>query len=429
MNLGIILFSSFMILIVMGVPISMAMGSAALIALLVGDYMVEILPLMVSRGVTSFVLLAIPYYILAGNLMNSGGITNRIFNFSDSLVGHCKGGLAQVNVIASMIFSGISGTAIADAAGLGLIEMEAMTKKNYDKGFSAAITLASSVVGPIIPPSVPFLVYAVLAQVSVARMFIAGMIPGIMICLALMLTNYLLVISGKVKVPEPELFQLKKVITTFKSGFFALLAPVIILGGMTTGVVTPTEAGLLAVVYAILVGMGYRELKLKNFVEIMKNSVHSTVTIMFLIGVGSAIGWVVTVERLPLAVTNTLLSLSDSKYTILFLINVILLLLGMVLDGVTIKLIMVPILLPIIDILGISRLHFGVMQTLNTLIGLSTPPVGLGLFVMSSITDLPINKIVRAFLPYYIPLLLVLMLVSYVPFFTTWLPNLLMPTR
>lgn len=427
MVIGSIMLLTFLALILLGIPVSICMGLSTLTACLAGGYDIQTLPLMVLRGVDSFTLMAIPFFIIAGNLLNVGGITQRIFDFSNTMVGHITGGLAQVNVLASMIFSGISGTAVGDAAGLGVIEMDAMTKRGYDKKFSAAITLASSVIGPIIPPSVPFVIYAVIAEVSIAKLFLAGVVPGFVIGAALMTANYVMAKAGLVKVPEPQPFEIKKAWGSFKDGILALLAPIIILGGMTAGVVTPTEAGLLAVMYALLVGLIYRELTWQNIFAALRTGLYSSVGIMVLIGFGYAMGWVVSIERLPVIMADSFLSFTDNKYTLLFMINVLLLLLGMVIEGIPIKLILLPILLPIIDSFGIDRIHFGVLMTCNTLIGLATPPVGLGLFVMSSITDLEISDIVKAILPFYIPLLAALALITYFPTFTLWLPGVLMP--
>lgn len=429
MLLGALLFVSFLTLLVLGIPVSIAMGASTLITMIAGGYDIQTLPLMTLRGVDSFMLMAIPFFILAGNLLNVGGVTRRIFDFSNTLVGHIAGGLAQVNVVASMIFSGISGTAVGDAAGLGVIEMEAMTSKGYDKRFAAAITLASSVIGPIIPPSVPFVVYAVIAEVSIAKLFMAGIVPGVIIALSLMMSNYVMAKTGYLKAPDPQPFEAKKVWESFKEGILALMAPIIILAGMALGVTTPSEAGLLAVAYALLVGFLYRELTWSSLVSALRSSLYSSVTIMVLIGFGYAMGWIVAIERLPVLLADSFLSFTDNKYIVLLMINVLLILLGMVIEGIPIKLILLPILLPIIDAFGIDRLHFGVLMTCNTLIGLATPPVGLGLFVMASITDLEINDIVKAMLPFYIPLIIALLVITYVPAFTLWLPDLLMPVQ
>ncbi len=413
MSIGVVLLVSFLLLIMLGVPIAYSMGISALIGMLLGHYPLEVLPDMVTSGTSGYTLIAIPYFVLAGNLMNSGGITRRIFDFSNAAIGHIKGGLAQVNVLASMIFSGISGTASADAAGLGLVEIEAMTDRGYPRPFSTAITLASSVIGPVIPPSVPFLIYAMLANVSIARLFIAGIVPGVMVGIILMLTNYLLYKSGRVAMPEPEPYNAGELKRTFREGFFALLAPLVLLGSITSGFVTPTEAGIIAVVYSVLVGFIYRELSWEGIKNSLKNTVYSAALIMFLMGMGKSLGWISTIERIPAITSQFLFSLTESKYLMLLLVNFVLIILGMVLDGMSIKLIMIPILLP------------GVIMTFNSLIGYSTPPVGVGLFIMSSITELPLTKVIKAFWPYYLPLLISLLLVTFLPVLTMGLPNLI----
>jgi len=426
MNIGAMLIITFFIFIAIGIPISISMGMSAAIALSWG-YKIETLPLFIQTSATNLTLLAIPYFIFAGNLMNSTGLTKKIFDFASAAIGFIKGGLAQVNVLASMIFAGISGTSSADAAGLGLIEINAMVEKGYDKPFSIAVSLASSIIGPIIPPSVSFIIFAMLADVSVIKLFAAGILPGILLGIIFMVTNYLIARKGKITIPEPEKFDFKVLVKTFKDGFFALLAPAILLGGMLSGVVTPTETGIIASLYTIIVGVLYKSLTWKGFKEAVVSTVLTTSIIMYLMGMGKAIGWVVTIEQLPQTASVVLFAFTQNKYIMLFLINIVLLILGMFIDGTTIKLIMVPLLLPIIDSLGISRIHFGVFQTLNGLIGISSPPVGTGLFIMCSITGLKMRELVKAFIPYYIPLLIVLAIITYIPFFTTWLPSVLFP--
>jgi tripartite ATP-independent transporter DctM subunit len=424
MNVGIALITSFLGFICLGIPISFAMGISTMLGLLLGGFKLEMLPLMIQNGAGNISLIAIPYFVLAGNIMNSAGITSRLFNFANATIGFMRGGLAQVNVLASMIFAGISGTATADAAGLGLIEIDAMTKKGYDKPFSVAITLASSVIGPIIPPSVSFIIYAMLAQVSVGKLFIAGIVPGVCVGIVLMIGNYIIAKRGRIAIPEPEKFDPREIVRTFKEGFFALLAPAILLYGLLSGIVTATETGIIAVVYSLIVGMIYKELTPANFREALVSTIKSTAVIMYMIGMGLAIGWLATIEQLPQLASSALLGLTQNKYLMLLIINVILLILGMFLDGNTIKLIMIPLLLPIIDTLGVDRIQFGVITTINALIGMTTPPVGVGLFVMSSITDLKITQVVRAFGPFYLQLLICLFLVTYVPALTLWLPSI-----
>ncbi len=424
MTLGLVLLISFLVMIFIGFPIAYSMGISALIGLVLGDYPISVLPDMVTSGTSGYTLIAIPYFVFAGNLMNSGGITKRIFDFSNAAIGHIKGGLAQVNVLASMIFSGISGTASADAAGLGLVEIEAMTDKGYDRPFSTAVTLASSVIGPVIPPSVPFLIYAMLSNVSIARLFVAGIVPGVMVGFILMVTNYVLYKSGSVIMPEPEPFDSGLLVKTFREGFFALLAPIVLIGSIMSGFVTPTEAGIIAVVYSILVGLIYRELTWPGLLSALRSTVFSAALIMFLIGMGKSIGWVITIERIPEMTSRFLFTLTTNRILMLIIVNLFLTVLGMILDGMSIKLIMRPILLPIMDMIGVDRVQFGVIMTLNSLVGYSTPPVGMGLFIMSSITDLPMTQVIKSFWPYYIPLAISLLLVTFVPVLTLWLPGI-----
>lgn len=425
MMIGLALFGIFLILLGIGLSVSFSMSASTLVALIMADYTPQMFPLMLEEGVRSFLLLSVPFFILAGNLMNSTGVTQRIFDFSSALVGHIRGGLAHVNVMASMIFAGISGTAVADQSGLGQIEIKAMTQRGYSLGFSVAVTLASSVIGAIIPPSVPLIVYAFLAEVSVERLFTAGIIPGILIGILLMIQTTIMAKKGWVVTPPEEPFELKKVWITAKDGLFALLAPVVVLVGMLGGIVTPTEAGLLAVLYSIFCGLIYRDLNWSKLKEAIFSSVKSTALIMFLVGVGTSMTWIISAEKLPVILSDSLLSITENKYIMLLLINVILLILGCVMEGIPIKLIMVPILLPIIDSLGIDRIHFGIVMAYNVLIGMLTPPVGLGLYVMSTISKLPIEKVMRAVLPMYIPLFVALALITFFPQISLWLPNLL----
>ncbi|WP_085990940.1 TRAP transporter large permease [Oceanobacillus senegalensis] len=425
MILGITLFLVFLLLLAIGFPVSFAMILSTLVALVMGGYTLEVLTLQIVEGIKGYTLLAIPLFILAGNLMNSAGITQRIFDFATALVGHVRGGLAQVNIFASVIFSGISGTAVGDQAGLGAIEMKAMVEKGYKKPFSAALTLASSVIGAIIPPSVPFIIYAYLAEVSVEKLFIAGVLPGLLIATILSVYVYFGVSRGIITAPPAEPFEMKSLLQTIKDGFFALLAPLVILGGMLGGIVTPTEAGAIAVVYSLFCAVIYKEFNWENLKSGFIASLGSTALIMFLIGVGTAMGWIISAEQLPILLSDFLLDLTENKYVMLLIINFLLLFLGSIMEGIPIKLIMIPILLPIMDSLGIDRIHFGVVMSYNLLLGMITPPVGLGLYVISRVGKVSFEKVVRNVLPLYIPLILALIILTYFPQISLWLPNLL----
>lgn len=423
--IGIILISTFLLIIFSSVPVSLSMGISSGVAMLAGDYSLSQIPVLLQKGISNYALVSIVYFIFAANIMNSGGITKRIFNFCESLAGWMHGGLAQVNVLSSVIFSGISGSSSADAAGLGLMEITAMKEKGYDLGWSTSITLASSLIGPIIPPSIGFIMYAMLAEVSATEMFIAGIVPGIALAVILMIMNYFFARSGIKACPKPVRFQPKLVVKTFKEGFFALLAPAVLLACIFSGAITATESGVIAVVYSIWASAIYKELTFKNLKQALGNTIISGAIIMFLVGFGSTIGWIMTVERIPGMLTDLILSISSNKIILLLLINILLLLLGMLLDNTTMRLITIPLLLPLIDLLGISRVHFGVIHTLNCLIGTCTPPVGIGLMIMSSVSEQKFAKVVKDFLPFYIPLIIALLLITFIPAISMWLPNLI----
>lgn len=425
MTLALTLFLVFLVLLAIGFPISFAMALSTIVALIMGGYTSEVFSLMLVEGVKGYTLLSIPLFVLAGNLMNTAGITHRIFNFATAMMGHIRGGLAQVNILSSVIFAGISGTAVGDQAGLGAIQMKAMSDKGYEKPFSAGLTLASSVIGGIIPPSVSLIIYSYLAEVSVEQAFMAGIVPGLLIAVTLGVYVYVGSVRGTIVTPPPEPFEMKNLLITLKEGFFALLAPAVILGGMMGGVVTPTEAAAIAVIYALFCAVIYKELSWEKLKKGFVDSIGSTALIMFLIGVGTAMGWIISAEQIPYLLSDVLLGLTENKYTMLLIINIMLLFLGMIMEGIPIKLIVLPILLPIIDSLGIDRVHFGIVMSYNLLIGMATPPVGLGLYVLSRVGKISFESIVKAILPMYVPLFIALLLITYFPQLSLWLPSFL----
>ncbi|MCB1386833.1 MAG: TRAP transporter large permease, partial [Nitratireductor sp.] len=380
------------------------------------------------EGVNKASLTAVPFFIMAGNLMNATGVTERIFAFANALVGHLKAGLAQVNVLSSMIFAGISGAAVADCAGLGAIEIKAMRESGYKPDFAAAITVASSVIGPLIPPSIGLVLYAFLAQQSIERMFIAGLIPGILVGLALML--YIRIRAQFEDFPTQPRASAREVVATARHGFLALVAPAIILGSIMFGFVTATEAGVLACLYCIGIGIWYRELTLRNFCQALSDTAMMTAVIMIIIAFSIAMGWLLAIDQTPQKLAAWTFSLTEDKNVFLALLLVFILLVGCVVEGVPAKLILVPTLLPLIDAYGIDRVHFGIIIQLGLLIGIATPPMGIGLYIVSEVGRVRFERVTMAVLPMLVPLFAVLLLLTYVPQVVTFLPDLILgPTK
>ena len=420
------LFGSFIVLILFRVPISIAIGVACLITFLTSDFSnaLQIIPQQMLEGVNKASLTAVPFFIMAGNLMNVTGVTERIFNFANALVGHMKAGLAQVNVLSSMIFAGISGAAVADCAGLGAIEIKAMRERGYRADFAAAITVASSVIGPLIPPSIGLVIYAFLAQQSIERMFLAGLVPGVIVGLSLML--YVRYRAIYQEFPTQPRATLGEVAGTAKHGFLALIAPAIILGSIMFGFVTATEAGVLACIYCILLGLWYRELTWAKFYAALTDSAMMTAVIMIIIAFSIAMGWLLAIDQAPQRLAEQIFALTESRNVFLALLIVFIILVGCVVEGVPAKLILVPTLLPVTDAYGIDRVHFGIIMQLGLLIGIATPPMGIGLYIVSEVGRVRFEAVTLAVLPFLVPLIAVLVLLTYVPEVTTFLPDLVL---
>jgi tripartite ATP-independent transporter DctM subunit len=376
-------------------------------------------------GLNSFPLLAIPIFLLTGNLMNSGGITMRIFRFASALVGHCRLGLAQVNVVASMIFAGMSGSATVDAAALGAVEIPAMLDAGYDRDYSAAVTAASATLGPIIPPSVPLVIYGIVAEVSIGRLLFAGVVPGIVIGATLMI---LIAIQGRRGGYAKGRFKgFAYLWKSFKEGILPLLTPVILLGGILLGVFTPTEAAGVALFYAIILAMVvYREVSVMRFWELIKQTFRPTVEIMVIIAGANAFAYMIMSARLPQDVSQFVMSFSLNKYTLLIVINLALLVVGCFMETVAAITICVPVLMPLVIQYGINPVHFGLIVVFNLVFGLLTPPVGMVLFVTSRIAEISVSRLVRALLVFYIPLLFCLALITFIEPLSLWLPTVLM---
>ncbi|MFZ0845063.1 MAG: TRAP transporter large permease [Pseudolabrys sp.] len=425
--LVLLIFSVLVLLILLGFPIAVAMGLTA-IGFFLGLGEPRMIGAMAQRmysGVSSFPLLAIPFFILAGNLMNSGGMTDRIFNFARTLVGHVRGGLAHVSVLASMLFAGVSGAALAEAMGLGVIEIKAMKDGGFDKTFAGAVVASSSTIGPVIPPSIPMVIYGALAEVSVGSLLLGGVIPGIMMGVGIMIVIYILSVKRGYRAEARA--TLAQMVRSGIDGVLGLIAPGIIMGGILGGIFTPTEAAVAAVIYALIVGViVYRELDLSRLTAILWDTVDQTCRVMFIIAAAGMFGWLLIYIRAPQAIVESLTQLTSSTWVILLILNFILLVLGCFMEGIAIMLLTVPIFMPVLAKFGIDPVHFGVVMTLNLMIGLLTPPVGMVLYAVSTIAEVPVVKLAWELVPFMIVLGVVLMLITFIPGLVTWLPGLVM---
>lgn len=412
------------VLILLGTPIAVALAIVAIGTMwwAAGPDLLYIFIQRIYSGTTSFPLLAIPFFIVAGNLMNTGGMTTRIFAAAQVFVGRIRGGLGHVNVVASMLFSGMSGSAVADAAGLGVVEVKAMRDAGYSGRFAATITAVSSTIGPIIPPSIPLVIYGSLANVSVGALFLAGIVPGLLMAAALMIAIALLARQKQLPVFERSAED-PAASRVLLNALPALIMPVLVVGSILGGYATPTEAAVIASAYALLVGtLLYRELKLSDIADILWTSGRQTVQVMFIIAAAAPFGWVLIQQQIPAAVLQTLFALSDQPWIILLIVTVVLLILGMFIEGVAIIIIAFPLLLPVMVQIGVDPVHFGIIMVLNLMIGLVTPPVGLCLYAVSAVSNVPIGEMVREIWPYVLALLAVLLLVTFVPAISLWLP-------
>jgi tripartite ATP-independent transporter DctM subunit len=416
-------FISFLILLVIGVPISISIGASAILGCVSLGYPLMVIGQKMVSGVDSFLLVAIPLFILAGNLMNAGKITEKIFDFAKEIVGWIPGGLGHANVLASIIFAGMSGSATADAGGLGTIEMEAMTKNGYDTEFSAAITAASSVIGPIFPPSIPLIIYGSVASVSVAQLFMGGVLPGLLIGLALMVLVYIYA----VKRHYPRIrFNLKRTIVQFFRSILSIITPLIILSGFTLGWFTPTEASSVSVAYALIIAFFvYHTLDWKSLKKCLLDSAVTSANVLFIIGTSTLFSYVMVKEGVSNQIADFIFGISRNPYVILLIINILLLVMGMFMEPGAILMLMLPVLLPIVKALDINLVHFGVVMVLNLMIGQVTPPFGVCLFIVADVAKMKLDALYKAILPFIIPLVIVLFMCTYIPGIVTWLPTTL----
>lgn len=421
---AVLLIGIFLVLMALGVPIAFSLASSAIITVVVTNNftMTAIIHRMVGNA-SSYTLLAIPFFILAAKLMNTGGITRRIFRAASAWVGWIPGGLGHANVVASIVFSGMSGSAVADAGGLGQVEVDAMVKDGFDPDFSAAVTCASATIGPIIPPSIPMVVYGMMTEVSVGTLFIGGIIPGLTLALATCILVF--IISVKRHYPR-KTFSWHEVGESTLKALLSLLTPVIIIGGIWTGVFSPTEAASVAVVYSFILSViVYHEMGWADLKKAMVETVRDSAGILVIICGAAAFSWLVTMLGMTDALSQMLTSLTDNKYIMLLILNIAFLLIGMFMEALAAMTITIPFLIPLMASFGIDPVHLGVVLVLNLMIGLSTPPVGTSLFICAKTAGISIEKMYKAILPFLVPLILVLFLITYVPGFVTWLPSLL----
>jgi C4-dicarboxylate transporter DctM subunit len=420
-----VLFGSLLLLFILKVPIGFSLILSSAITLVVCvDTPLQIVPQRLFTATDSFPYMAVPFFILAGNLMSEGGISQRLVKFANSLIGHLSGGLGMVSVAACMFFAAISGSSAATTAAIGGIMIPEMVRRKYDRSFSAAINAAGGTIGVIIPPSIPFVTYGVLTGASITTLFIAGFGPGILMGLALM--TVVAVISKKRGYREDKKASLKEIVVGFRESILALLMPIIVLGGIYSGYFTATEAAVIAVVYALFVGVViYRNLNMENLPRIFANSAVSTAGVLLLIAAASVFGWILTSNNIPRMIAEGIMSVSSNKIVILLLINLLLFIVGTFLDTVAALIILVPILFPIATALGLGAVHFGMIMCVNLAVGMITPPFGACLFVACGVANIKLEQIVKNILPFIAALVIVILLVTFIEPVSMFLPRLL----
>lgn len=417
----------FFALAAISMPVAFALGMAVAGALILfGDISLISIPHKLVNGIDNYVFLAIPLFLLAGNLMNAGGLTDRLFRFGRTLVGSIYGGLAHACVVASMLFAWMSGSAVATVGGLGKIEVKALTDNGYDRSFSAAVATSASVLGPIIPPSIPMIIYAAMTETSVGKLFLGGIVPGLLMMLSLIVLIY--IISRKRGYPKDQPTAIKAKVSASKDAILPILMPVIMLGGIASGIFTPTEAAAVAALYALVISMAvYRTVTFRQLPKIFVEAMVTSAVITFIISNTSAMSFMLTVQEAGTKIASTVLGLTTNKWVVLFLVNILLLIFGAIMEAGVVEILFIPILYPlIVGHYGVDPIHFGVIMCANLMIGVATPPVGVSLFVMTHVAQLRMETLMRAILPFLIPILIILLLLTYVPDIVMFLPNWLM---
>jgi C4-dicarboxylate transporter DctM subunit len=410
------------VLMLLGMPIAFSLGAICFAFFWIDGSAMTSVPQRMFAALDSFPLLAVPTFILAGEVMNSGGLTKRIVEFSRVLVGHIAGGLAHVTVLANVIVSGISGSALAEAAGVGSVMIEAMKKQGFGAGFAGALNAAASTIGPLIPPSIPLVIYAVMTSQSAGKMLLAGFAPGFLVAIALMVYAYF--VSKKRGYPVSERATWSELWRSTRSAFLALMTPVIIIWGIVGGVFTPPEAAAATVVYALVVSLlVYKDMHWRDLPGIFRRAAKTTAVVGFIIATANLVSYLLTRERVPQVLSEALLSVSNEPWVILLLINVLLLILGCFMEGLAIMVLTVPVMLPLVTQLGIDPVHFGVIVVMNLMIGLITPPFGMALFVVAKVGDISFRELASTIWPFVVALIVVLMICTYWPWIVMVLPN------
>ena len=422
-----VILIAFLVLVALSIPMAIAIGLAVVLGLAVASpFPVTIMFQKMVAGTDNFVLVAIPLFVLTGNLMNAGGITDRIFTFVRRCVGFVPGGLAYANVGSSVIFAGMQGSAVADAAALGKMEIKAMRDNGYSTDFAAAVTAASSVIGPIIPPSIPLILYGAIAEVSIGRLFAAGFLPGFLLAFALCVM--IAIMDRRHHFPRDERPSLAEVLRSFGRAFFALMTPAVILVGLLGGVFTPTEAGAVAAAYALILSfVVYRTVTIRELPGILVETMVTTAIVLFIIANVSALSWTLVVTQSASALAGGIRAISDNPLVFLMLVNLLLLFLGSFIEDGAVLILMTPILVPIATSLGVDPVHFGIVMVLNLMIGVALPPVGMSLFVTAHVAGIPVERMFKAVLPFVWPMMVTLLIVTYWPRFVLFIPSLLFP--
>lgn len=416
----------FVVLAVLGVPIAVGMGIAVLatMAFFTPFPLLGMVQRMVT-GIDSFVLVSIPFFMLTGRLMNAGGITNDLFAFARSLVGPIRGGMAHANVIANMILAGMSGSAVADAGGMGVVVIKAMSDQGYRRDLAGAITVAASTIGPIIPPSIPMVIYGAMAEVSVGRLFLGGFVPGVMMGLGLMVLIW--AVSRRENMPKDRRYSLREVWEAFRSAFLSLLTPVILIGGILSGIFTPTEASAVAAMYAfVLCFFIYKTVSLRDIPAIIVDTFVTTAVVTFIISATSGFSYLLIIGRVGNLLVESTLALTRDPQVILLLVNITLLILGSLMEAGVLLILLTPILVPMMKLLGVDLVHFGVVMVLNLMIAVATPPVGMSLFVVSQANEIKLERLMREVIPWILPLIFTLFIVTYFPSLILTVPSWLM---